>query len=55
MYQRWIYPIDKKRTNEFGTSGESPDHPVEDGTTTGATSTELVEQNSSNASHPKSE
>jgi hypothetical protein len=22
LYQRWIYPIDKKRTNEFGTSGE---------------------------------
>ena len=25
LYQRWIYPIDKKRTNEFGTSGENPD------------------------------
>ncbi len=22
MYQKWIYPVDKKRTNEFGTSGE---------------------------------
>ena len=22
LYQRWIYPIDKKRTNEFGTPGE---------------------------------
>jgi hypothetical protein len=24
LYQRWIYPVDKKRTNEFGTSGEGP-------------------------------
>lgn len=22
LYQRWIYPVDKKRKNEFGTSGE---------------------------------
>ncbi|GJQ84537.1 hypothetical protein Trydic_g20033 [Trypoxylus dichotomus] len=23
LYQRWIYPVDKKRTNEFGYSGEA--------------------------------
>lgn len=22
MYQRWIYPVDKKRVNEFGFAGE---------------------------------
>ncbi|RNA33977.1 cleft lip and palate transmembrane protein -like [Brachionus plicatilis] len=22
LYQKWIYPVDKKRTNEFGSSGE---------------------------------
>lgn len=22
LYQRWIYPVDMKRTNEFGTSGD---------------------------------
>ena len=22
VYQRWIYPVDPKRFNEFGTSGE---------------------------------
>ena len=27
MYQRYIYPVDKKRTNEFGTSEE--DHASE--------------------------
>lgn len=25
LYQRWIYKIDKKRVNEFGTSGETPE------------------------------
>lgn len=24
VYQRWIYPVDPKRMNEFGTSGEDP-------------------------------
>lgn len=23
LYQRWIYPIDPKRVNEFGTTGET--------------------------------
>jgi hypothetical protein len=22
LYQKWIYPVDKKRTNEFGTTGD---------------------------------
>ena len=25
LYQRWIYPIDPKRVNEFGTTGETTD------------------------------
>jgi hypothetical protein len=25
LYQKWIYPVDKKRTNEFGTTGEDLD------------------------------
>ena len=25
LYQRWIYPIDPKRVNEFGTTGETAD------------------------------
>jgi hypothetical protein len=24
LYQRWIYPVDKKRVNEFGQAGEDP-------------------------------
>ena len=24
LYQKWIYPVDKKRVNEFGFSGEAP-------------------------------
>ena len=26
LYQRWIYPIDPKRVNEFGTTGEMVDN-----------------------------
>ena len=25
LYQRWIYPIDPRRVNEFGTTGEMVD------------------------------
>ena len=28
LYQRWIYPIDPKRVNEFGTTGETVDGAV---------------------------
>jgi len=32
LYQRWIYRVDPKRVNEFGTSGEMVDQPqVADG------------------------
>ena len=44
LYQRWIYPIDPKRVNEFGTTGEAVDSaavpaeqnpkPIENGSTT---------------------
>ena len=30
LYQKWIYPIDPKRLNEFGTSGEPCDDVVKD-------------------------
>ncbi|RYR44767.1 hypothetical protein Ahy_A08g041048 isoform C [Arachis hypogaea] len=29
LYQRWIYPVDKKRVNEFGFGGEDDDQAVE--------------------------
>ena len=29
LYQRWIYPIDKKRVNEFGRAYEEDDEPRE--------------------------
>lgn len=29
MYQRWIYPVDKKRVNEFGFGGEGEGQPPE--------------------------
>ena len=54
LYQRWIYKIDKKRTNEFGTTGE--DHegvttaPVDEGAPTQAAIAD-----SGASSHPKSE
>lgn len=50
LYQRWIYKIDKKRTNEFGTTGE--DH---EGSTPSSIqpATEAIEGDTS--SHPKSE
>jgi hypothetical protein len=36
LYQRWIYRVDPKRINEFGTSGEdSQGHPVEGEADTG--------------------
>lgn len=39
LYQRWIYPIDPKRVNEYGLTGE----PV-DGTDTADPSTEQPEE-----------
>ena len=38
VYQRWIYRVDPKRINEFGTSGEMVDGPpAEDGGTVNGT------------------
>jgi hypothetical protein len=28
LYQRWIYPVDKKRVNEFGQGGEDEPEPT---------------------------
>ena len=28
MYQRWVYPIDPKRSNEFGQTGEDEQQPA---------------------------
>jgi len=39
LYQRWIYRVDPKRMNEFGTSGESDSPPMEGDT---GTSTEAI-------------
>ena len=51
LYQRWIYKIDKKRTNEFGTTGE--DH--EGGTSSiNQPANEAIEAGAS-SNHPKSE
>lgn len=25
LYQRWVYPVDRKRVNEFGFAGEDTD------------------------------
>ncbi|XP_043723952.1 cleft lip and palate transmembrane protein 1 homolog [Telopea speciosissima] len=35
LYQRWVYPVDKKRVNEFGFGGEDEDQ-ITDGTDTAA-------------------
>lgn len=35
LYQRWIYPVDYKRVNEFGQGGE--DRPFEDVDSTSTT------------------
>jgi hypothetical protein len=32
LYQRWVYPVDKKRVNEFGQQGEDPDPAADVGT-----------------------
>ncbi len=57
LYQRWIYRVDKKRLNEFGTSGDSenstqePQQQIEDVPTTA----EPVPVDATNNSHIKSE
>ncbi|KAG4203021.1 hypothetical protein ERO13_A05G375100v2 [Gossypium hirsutum] len=34
LYQRWVYPVDKKRINEFGFGGEDEQTPSDTGITT---------------------
>ena len=58
LYQRWIYRVDKKRINEFGTSGEPENgtqeeqQQIEDvGTAESTTNASAAD----NDSHPKSE
>lgn len=50
LYQRYIYKIDKKRVNEFGTSGETPEEHA-----LNAENSNAVEGVDPNAAHPKSE
>jgi len=61
LYQRWIYPVDNKRTNEFGTSGEAPDEATQsentqsiEGTASSDTDTATA-ASTPNESHLKSE
>lgn len=51
LYQRWIYKIDKKRVNEFGTSGETPEE--HEARMAAAGTIEPVDD--PNSVHPKSE
>lgn len=51
LYQRWIYKIDKKRVNEFGTSGETP----EEHDARMATEGTIQTADDPNSLHPKSE
>lgn len=61
LYQKWIYPVDKKRTNEFGTSGEDPTGATiqEDTDQTqsiqGAATTTTTSTTASSSGHAKSE
>jgi len=50
LYQRWIYRVDKKRTNEFGTTGE--DDPS---STTQPETQQAIQDKDNTSSHPKSE
>ncbi len=43
VYQKWIYPVDKKRVNEFGFGGE--DDQVADGAEVTATKEEEKKTN----------
>lgn len=46
VYQRWIYPVDKKRVNEFGFGGE--DDQVTDGADAATTTTVPEEEKKTN-------
>ena len=49
LYQRWIYKIDKKRVNEFGTSSEEPDDQLKN------ENLAAIDQAATSTVHPKSE
>ena len=40
LYQRWAYPVDKKRVNEFGFGGEDEDEAAATAALTSGTSAE---------------
>uniref|UniRef100_A0A7E4VGE1 Cleft lip and palate associated transmembrane protein 1 n=1 Tax=Panagrellus redivivus TaxID=6233 RepID=A0A7E4VGE1_PANRE len=54
IYQRWIYRVDPKRVNEYGTSMETPDGVTEGDGAAAEASTPAIE-NEANAKHAKSE
>ena len=53
LYQRWIYPIDKKRTNEFGTPGS--EEPTEGAANQAIEGAQTPAATADSAAHPKSE
>jgi hypothetical protein len=54
LYQRYIYRIDMKRVNEFGTYGEAPTEEVDAINTNVDGEKQLAEANFT-STHPKSE
>jgi hypothetical protein len=51
LYQKWIYPVDKKRANEFGTTGEGPEQVDQ----TGEQQQQQQIEANKEPEHPKSE
>jgi hypothetical protein len=51
LYQKWIYPVDKKRTNEFGTTGDGSGPVDEDQPAIEPN----VQEAAASSQHPKSE
>jgi len=52
LYQRWIYPVDRTRINEFGQGGDDKDEPAGTANTTDAAA-EVAENTSGSNSNPK--
>ncbi len=57
LYQRYIYPVDRTRLNEFGTTGETDSAlvPVEEQTQINTTTEEQTEINATNEEHEKTD
>ena len=55
LYQRWIYRIDPKRVNEFGTSQEMIENPGAAAEGAGNTSPLAIEGEGGEGTPPKSE